>query len=244
VSYSTGGITIVADRTFHGQRRISVLTEHGDKVIQCYVSGALVAWSEPRQGSVEFVLGDALATDLVAVLAVEPADAEVSFWDEAFASHAAHANRIRVRTPQLSLAYMPGDVWKVYSGDASEQTADRLEHTQPLFPGGRGAGGYGIGYGDAYGFDASGARGYGCNFGRGEYGFDCDMLTWTSDPLPPGTYPIKVIVSDAHGNDSPPSETQVTLASYARPAAELTVNSYDPESDLLELSFTQSEDIQ
>jgi len=181
--------------------------------------------------------------DLVALLAVKPAEAETSYWDQAFASDSAHANRISVRTPQLSLAYMPGDVWCVYCDDAGQPAADRLEHTQPFFPGGRAAGGYGIGYGDAYGFDASGAKGYGSNFGRGEYGFDCDMLTWISGPLPPGTYPVKVVVTDACGNESLPWETQVTLAGFARPAADLSVGSYDPDNDLLELSFTQSEDI-
>ena len=44
MSYSTDGITIVDDRSFHGGRRLSIRTTHGDKVIQCYVSGVLVSW--------------------------------------------------------------------------------------------------------------------------------------------------------------------------------------------------------
>lgn len=243
MSYSTDGITIVDDRPFHGGRRLSVRTTHGDKVIQCYVSGALVSWAVPRQGSVEFVLAESSASDLVLLLAVDASEAEMNYWDEAFDLDAAGANRIRVQTPRLSLAYMPGDVWKVYRGDAGQSQADRLEHVQPFFPGGRGAGGYGIGYGGAYGFDAAGARGYGANFGRGEYGFDCDMLAWTSEPMPPGTYPIVVVVADRHGNDSPSWTSEVTLTSYARPAADLTVDSYDPSDGRLGFSFTESEDI-
>lgn len=243
MSYSIDGIAIVDDRVFDGGRRLSVRTTHSDKIIQCYVSGALASWAAPSQGSVEFVLAESLPSDLVGLLAVDAADAQRNYWEQAFGDDSARANRIRVRTPQLSLAYMPGDVWRVYRGDAGEEQADRLEHVQPFFPGGRGAGGYGMGYGGSYGFDAAGARGYGSNFGRGEYGFDCDMLTWTSEPMPPGTYPIAVVVADRHGNDSPSWTQQVTLTSYARPASGLTVDSYDPSDGRLGFSFTESEDI-
>ena len=243
MSYSTDGMTIVDDRSFHGGRSLSIRTTHGDKVIQCYVSGALVSWAVPRQGSVEFVLSESLATELVLLLAVDASEAETNYWYEAFGLDPDRANRIRVQSPQLSLAYMPGDVWKVYRGGAGQSQADRLEHVQPFFPGGRGVGGYGIGYGGAYGFDASGAKGYGANFGRGEYGFDCDMLTWTSEALAPGVYPIAVVVGDRHGNDSPPWTSEVIVTSYARPAAGLTVDSYDPSDGRLGLSFTESEDI-
>jgi hypothetical protein len=236
MSYSTDGITIVDDRSFHGGRHLSIRTTHSDKVIQCYVSGELVSWTVPRQGGVEFVLSESLATDLVLLLAVDASEADENYWDQAFSVDSDLANRIRVQSPQLSLAYMPGDVWKVY-------VSGRLEHVQAFFPGGRGVGGYGIGYGGSYGFDASGARGYGVNFGSGEYGFDCDMLTWTSESMPPGEYSVAVIVSDRHGNDSVSRTGEVTLTSYARPSADLTVDSYDPTDGRLGFSFTESEDI-
>jgi len=236
MSYFTGGITIADDRGFDGGRRLSVRTTHSDKVIQCYVSGVLAAWAAPRQGGVEFVLSQSAATDLVWLLAVDPSGAEVNYWDDAFPADAARVNRIKVQSPQLSLAYMPGDVWKVSVDGAAA-------HAQAFFPGGRRAGGYGIGYGDAYGFDASGAKGYGANFGRGEYGFDCEMLTWTSEPMAPGVYSVQVLVASIRGNDSPPSITEVKLSSYARPASGLTVDSYDPAGDSLGFSFTESEDI-
>ena len=236
MSYFTDGMTIVDDQAFHGGRRLRVRTTHGDKVIQCYVSGVLTMWAAPSQGGVEFVLAESLATDLVWLLAVDPDEAEMNYWDQAFPVDSARVNRIRVQTPQLSLAYMPGDVWKVYADD-------RLAHVQAFFPGGRGVGGYGIGYGDAYGYDASGARGYGASFGRGEYGFDCDMLTWTSEPMPPGVYSVAVVVASARGNDSPSWTTQVALTGYPRPAVDLTVDSYDPADGVLGFSFTESEDI-
>jgi len=236
MSYFTTGITIADDRSFHGGRVLSVRTEHADKVIQCYVSGSLVAWSKPSQGGVEFILTESLPSDLLLLVAVEPSDAETNYWTDAMSADPARANRICAQTPQLALAYMPGDVWNVYADD-------RLMHTQQFFPGGRGVGGYGMGYGNAYGFDASGARGYGSNFGRGEYGFGCEMLTWTSEPMPPGVYTIDVQVVSACGNESPAATSDVTITGYARPASGLTVDSYDPADGRLEFSFTESEDI-
>jgi hypothetical protein len=236
MSYLTDGITIVDDQGFHGGRVVSVRAEHADKVIQCYVSGALVAWSKPSQGAVEFILTESLPSDLLLLVAVEPSDAERNYWSDAMSADLARANRICVQTPQLALAHMPGDVWNVYADD-------QLMHTQAFFPGGRGVGGYGMGYGGAYGFDAACARGYGANFGRGEYGFDCEMLTWTSEPMPPGVYTIAVQAVSACGNESPVSTSDVTITGYARPASELTVDSYDPADGRLEFSYTKSEDI-
>ena len=236
MSYLSDGLTVTGDRVFHGGRALSVRTVHADKVVQCYVSGVLAAWARPHQGGVEFVLPESLPTDIVLLLAVDAADAEVNYWGQALSADQALANRIRVRTPQLSLAYMPGDVWKVC-------VDERLEHVQAFFPGGRRVGGYGLGYGDAYGFDAGGARGYGANFGRGEYGFDCDMLVWTSEALRPGEYSIEVVVASARGDDSPGQTAEVTLSGYAQPASGLTVDSYDPSGDGLKFSFTESEDI-
>ena len=59
----------------------------------------------------------------------------------------------------------------------------------------------------------------------------------------PGTYPIRVVVADEHGNVSGASETDVTLNTYPRPAADVAVESYDSQTDTLELSWTPSEDI-
>jgi len=243
MSYTTEGMTIVDDRTFHGGRSLKVRTTHDDKVIQCYVSGDLVARAKAVQGSVEFLLTESHPSDLILLVAADASEADENFWSRAFPADPACANRIGVQTPQLSLAYMPGDVWKVYLGDAGGLQADSLKHIQPFFPGGRCTGGYGLGYGDAYGFDASGARGYGEHYGRGEYGFDCDMLTWTSEALPPGDYPIEVIVSSACGNDSVSWTSNVSLTSCARPASGLRVDSYNPEDGELAFSFTESEDI-
>jgi len=243
MSYYTDGITVVEDRAFDGGRFLRVGTTHTDKTIQCYVSAALAAWAKPQGGTVRFALPESLDTDVVLLLAVDDADARTDYWADAFGDPDEHGNRILLQIPQLSLAYMPGDVWKVYTGGAGDGQADMLESVQPLFPGGRATGGYGIGYGDAYGFDASGARGYGYNFGRGEYGFDCDMLIWRSEPLAPGAYPVKVVAADRYGNESQAWETTITLQSYARPASGLAVSSYDKATNTLELSFTESEDV-
>jgi len=151
--------------------------------------------------------------------------------------------RLRVRLPQTIAPYLPTDRWRVYRGGAGDAQADREVLTAPIYPGGRRACGFGSHLDSAFGYDAAGAAGLGATFGRGEFGFDCDLLTWTSEPLPPGTYPIRVTVLDAVGNESAALETTISLNTYARPARELAVDSYVAATDTLVLTFTLSEDI-
>ncbi len=63
-------------------------------------------------------------------------------------------------------------------------------------------------------------------------------------PLPAGTYPVKVTVVDAAGNESTAAEDIATLDTYARSASSLTVDSYDVGTDALTLSWTATEDFQ
>ena len=69
------------------------------------------------------------------------------------------------------------------------------------------------------------------------------MLIWRSEPLAPGAYPVKVVAADRYGNESQAWEATIALQSYARPASGLAVSSYDKATDTLELSFTESEDV-
>ena len=243
MSYYTTGIQVIDDQAYHGGRLLRVSTTQTDKTIQCYVSGSLLGWRVPQQGTVEFFLADLRETDIVFLLAVDNADAKTNFWDDAFPIAVAHGNRVRVQTPQLSLAYLPDDVWKVYLGNAGSSSADTLKHKQQFFPGGRRCCGYGLGYSGGYGFDGSNAKGYGFNYGRGEYGFDCEMLQWLSEPLTPGTYPLRVVVESSCGNESTAYETTVELDTFARPATDLAISSYDKDTDQLVLTFTGSLDI-
>jgi len=244
MSYTTTGIAYLGAAYTDLGMVVRARTTHADKVIQAYVSGELLCWAWPQDGTVQFALGESLDTEMVFLLAVDPQEAQTNFWNDAFPAAAQHGNRIQVQTPQTIAPYGPGDVWKVYRGGAGEESATVLVHRQEFYPLGLRACGFGAEFGDGgLGWDAAATIGMGYNFGYGEMGFDCEMLRWTSEPLPPGVYPIKVTVEDACGNESAAYETTVTLTTYPRPPRSLAVDSYTRATDTLRLSFTPSEDL-
>lgn len=243
MSYTTGGITIVSTTAHDLGRRIRAATSHTDKFIQCYISGRLIAWQRPRRGMVEFVLAEPADEDIVFLLAVDESDCDVDYWSEAFGQGPDRGNRILVETPQTIVPYVPGDRWRVYVGQAGQAEATALVCDREFYVGGRNSGGWGKGWGKGgWGFSGLDCAGWGVNWGLGEYGFDCEMLQWRSEPLGPGTYPVKVVVVDALGNESSEYSTTVTLDTYPRPASQPSVTSYDRASDTLTLAFVPSPD--
>jgi len=245
MAYYTTDITFVGTDETSGGLAIHVRTAtHQAKVLQLYVSGRLADAARPVDGTATFFLAVPRTTDMFFFLAVDLANANTDYFDDAFTTAAAYGNRIKVRSPQLIAGYLPGDEWKVYLGAAGAASATTLKHTQRYYPGGLRCGGYGYEYGQyGYGWDGANAIGYGYHYGYGEYGYDCQMLEWTSDPLPPGTYPVKVQAVDQAGNASTAYETDVTLTTYARPATGLTVTSYVSGTNTLTLSYTESKDV-
>jgi len=242
MSYTTTGITVLEASAGGGRLLVRVANANADKLLQCYVSGVLATVQSAPAGLWTCELATVADTDLVFFLAVDPDQAHENLWAEAFAAAGA-ANRLRVRLPRTIAPYGPTDLWRVYRGDAGDSEATKQVLTAPIYPGGRRACGFGAEWGGSFGYDAADAAGWGATFGRGEFGFDCDLLEWTSTPLPPGTYPISVAIIDAAGNESTAFETSVTLNTYARPARDLAVDSYVAATDTLVLTFTQSEDI-
>lgn len=244
MSYTTAGISNLTFEEADLTVTVRATTSHTDKVIQCYLSGSLAAWQKPENGSVAFTLHRPRKTDLIFLLAVDEDEGSVDYWADAFPGASANGNRIVVTVPQMNQGHLPGDLLILYRGDAGDPAGDVEVHRQPYYPGERPAVGYGFVYGSGgYGFDGYNLKGYGYNYGYGEYGFDCDILAWGSEPLSPGVYPVKVVVEDQYGNDSTAYETTATLASYARPADDLAIQSYTPGTDTLVLTFTESPDV-
>ena len=243
MSYTTDNITIVSESPHDLGRVIRAVTSHADMCIQCYLSGRLVASQRPTGGVVEFILAEPADEDIVFLLAVDETDADVNYWSAAFAQAADRGNRILVETPQTLASYGLGDRWQVYLGQAGQAQATVLVCDRAFYPGGRNSGGWGAGWGfGGWGFGGADCAGWGHNWGIGEYGFDCEMLSWLSAPLGPGTYPIKVTVVDACGNASSQYTDTVTLETYPRPAFDLSVTAYDPDTDTLTLTFDPSPD--
>lgn len=238
MSCYSGGITIHEPLVFDGGQRWHVTTTHNNVVVQCYIGGVLAMTAEPQAGDCWFNLPELGPYETAHFLAVDRADAQTDYFSAAFPS--AHSNRIRVRVPQL-IANLPGDIAKAYLGDAGDGSAETLAWTAPLFPAGKNTG-FGMRFGDTFGHEGHNAPGFGCGFGY-NFGFGCSFITYTSDPKGPGTYPVKVTITDTAGNVSTPQETNVTLAGCPAPATALAIESYDSGTDELVLSWTASPDM-
>ena len=242
MAWTTTGIADLRIIEYDGGLVVRARNMHADKVVQCYLSGDLVDVQPGPTEMVEFHLPGIAEADDIRLLAVDVGCGGVNYWSAAFSQ--ASDNRILVQTPQKIAPYLPNDTWCVYLGEAGRDQAELLVHSQPFYPGGRRCGGFGCGFGvGGFGWDGSEARGFGHNFGLGEFGFDCEMLSWRSEPLPPGIYPIRVTVMDEAGNESVAAEAAVELDTFARAAANLAIESYSSVTDTLVLSFTASEDI-
>ncbi len=244
MGYSTSGITNLHFYEADGSLRITALSSHTDKVVQCYVGGELVARQTAPGAYVEFHLAVVDGWAPIFLLAVDTDEADVNYFADAFSVAASRGNRILLSVPQ-TMVYGQDDVIRIYLGDVGGATADDLVLEHRVYPAGSRGGGVGIGrYGyGGWGFSGDLGVGWGSNYGYGQWGFDCEMLTWESDPLVTGTYPYKVTVVDPAGNETDIAASTIALDTFARPASDLTVESYDYATDALVLSFTESEDV-
>lgn len=243
MSYTTSGITGIVAFAYDGALIVRGHNSNTDKLIQCYQSGRLVAHQPAPAEDFHFTLPGFGECDLFFLLAVDVDGADTDYFSDAFPTAATRGNRIEFEAPQTIATYLPRDLWRCYRGDAGDGSADTEIHEQPFYPGARRACGYGAYFGTAYGWDGADVKGYGYNYGYGEFGFDCEMLSFTTDPLSPGVYPVKITVVDEPGNESSDATDTVTLNTFARPASDLTVDSYTKVTDSLVLSWTDSEDV-
>ncbi len=209
--------------------------------VQCYLSGSLVDFQEPNaNGDVEFRLSAILPRDIVFLLAVDLADADIDHFDEAFPEAAANGNRLTISVVQ-DLDYDIGDVIKMYVGPIEEAEATDLVFTRDIFPSGRAAGGWGFNWGINWGLGPLGV-GWGINWGI-NWGIGTGAIEFQTGPLIRGDWPVKVTVEDAAGNVSTAFESIETLDTFARPATDLAIESYTKIGDTLVLTFTPSEDL-
>ncbi len=89
-----------------------------------------------------------------------------------------------------------------------------------------------------FGYDSAAAVGFGKgSFGNAQFGLDADTFEWVSSPMQVGVYKFAVKITDEVGNESIASETgQVTVTPAARPAEQVSVFSFDKQTNQLVLS--------
>ena len=91
-----------------------------------------------------------------------------------------------------------------------------------------------------FGYDSAAAVGFGKgNFGNGQFGLDADTFEWVSAPMQAGVYKFALKIADEAGNESSSSETiQVTVTPAARPAEQVSISSFDKQTNQLVLSVS------
>jgi hypothetical protein len=207
---------------------------------QVYLNGqfaGVTCDAEQRQLVVQSPLARQWAVR-VTVIAVAPADARVDFAD---ALEQATVCSGRVRLTLLRSQTLPlGATADIYHDGAAGQIdyARAINDAPiPVWPCTQDKAGLGMarfGTGD-FGYDSAASVGFGKGaLGLGQFGLDADLLEWISPSLPLGRYRFGVRITDACGNAGPAVETgPVAVVPAARPAADLDVASFDPQTNQL-----------
>lgn len=91
-----------------------------------------------------------------------------------------------------------------------------------------------------FGYDSAAAVGFGKgSFGNGQFGLDADTFEWVSAPMQAGVYKFALKITDEVGNESSGNETiQVTVTPAARPAEQVSISSFNKQTNQLVLSVS------
>lgn len=205
--------------------------------VQCYVGNDLVASQEPASGAVRFNIPHLGMYEYVQLLAVDVADADIDYFDDAWPEQVDAGNHIQVTIPTLP-GYLRNELWRVYLDAVLDK--ERLIWPYPDSPTCR-IGGRGTQRGYYRGIEAYGS-------GRGNWrglqrGYEPVRLVHQTAAQVCGTYAITAATVDAAGNETLSAATNVTVDTYPRPDTTLAVTGYVLGTDTLTFTFTESEDI-
>lgn len=215
-----------------------------DKFHQVYVNGRYAGTtidSSQRQMVVQVPTYFASAVQ-IEVFAVKANEANKDFSGEIDPSKT-HTGRVKIaflRTQDLPI----DSTAQIYFDNGSGE----IDYNQPLldqpirvWPTWQDKAGFGMsrfGFSD-FGYDGAGAVGFGKGgLGYGQFGFDADAFEWVSSALEAGIYKFGVKITDKAGNESNASETgPITVTPAAKPAEQISVSSFDKETNQLVLSI-------
>ncbi len=216
-----------------------------DKFHQVYVNGQL-AGATLDTDQLQLIVqvpscGDSPVR--IEVFAVEAKDVYEDFSSE-LSSSVYESGRVKIKLMRSQALPMDSTVQVYFDNGTGEIDYDNPLNDTPIqvWPVWQDKAGFGMsrfGVSD-FGYDGAAAAGFGRGwFGYGEFGFDADTLEWVSELLEAGTYKFGIKVTDKKGNQSNSTETrQVTVIPAARPAEEVSVQSFDKQSNELILSIS------
>jgi len=216
-----------------------------DKFYQIYVNGQYAgATIDGQQRQMIVQIPTSLESPVrIEVFAIEAEQAATDFSSE-FDSSISQSGRVRVSMLRCQSLPIGATAQIYFDNGTGEIDYDEALNDSPvrIWPSLRDKAGFGMsrfGAGD-FGYDSAAAVGFGKgNFGNGQFGLDADLLEWTSPALGVGIYQFAVKVFDAAGNESIGSETgQVTVIPAASPAEQVSISSFDKQTNQLVLSIS------
>jgi len=237
-----------ADGKSVGAPRIALVRWHSSlngKFYQVYVNGQYAGTtvdSQQRQMIVQ-VPTSLEAPVRIEVFAVEANQANTDFSNEI---DLLPGKTGRVRISLLRGQNLPvGSTAQIYFDNGTGE----IDYDNPLvespiqiWPAWQDKAGFGMSrFGESdFGYDSAAAVGFGKgSFGKGQFGLDADTLEWVSEPLQAGVYKFAVKITDEAGNESISSESgQITVTPAARPAEEVSIFSFDKQTNQLVLSIS------
>jgi len=179
----------------------------------------------------------------IEVFAVNGNEANKDFTGQIDSSRT-HSGRVKIaflRTQDLPIGSTAQIYFDSGSGeiDYNHPLLDQAIRVWPTWQDKAGFGMSRFGFSD-FGYDGAGAVGFGKGgLGYGQFGFDADTFEWVSSALEAGIYKFGVKIFDKAGNESNASETgQITVIPAARPAEQISVSSFDKETNQLVLSIS------
>lgn len=219
-------------------------TNQGEMFYQVYVNGQFAgATVDTRQRQLIVPVPSSFESAVrIEVFAIESKQAHANFSKELSSGPAASG---RVRISLLRSQTLPSNATaEIYFDngtgviDYSQPLSNRAIRIWPAWQDKAGFGMSRFGAGD-FGYDSAAAVGFGKGcFGRGQFGLDADTIEWTSPPLMAGVYKFGIKITDGAGNKSSASETEpVTVIPAARPAEQVSISSFDKQTNELVLNI-------
>ena len=242
-----GGIW--ADGGTFGSPRIALVkwsakVDWSDKFYQIYVNGQYAGTTvDSSQRRMVVQMPTSLETPVqIEVFAVEVEDADTDFSSEPDSSPAGTG---RVKIIMLREQSLPiSSTAQIYFDNGTGE----IDYDNPLndfpirvWPVWQDKAGFGMsrfGFSD-FGFDGAAAVGFGKgSFGRGQFGLDADTFEWISQPMGAGVYQFAVKIIDEAGNENSSETGEVTVTPAARPAEQVSISSFDKQTNQLVLNVS------
>jgi len=178
----------------------------------------------------------------IEVFAVEVEEANTDFSND-IDSSIGQSGRVRISLLRSQNLPIGATAQIYFDGGSGEINYDNPLNDSPIrvWPVWQDKAGFGMSRFGAsdFGYGSAAAVGFGKgSFGNGQFGLDADTFEWVSAPMQAGVYKLAIKITDEVGNESSSETIQVTVTPAARPAEQVSISSFDKQTNQLVLSVS------